>query len=329
MWRYRVVIGMVAAAAVAAVIGGTLTATAPVPGIVDSSWGVHAGLIATRVVLDLSALGSIGLSLLPLLVGHSRVRETVSVALVCTNLVWAVSAFALLVLQTADFRPERAVTPALLADYVRTVTAGKTLAVVAALAVVSVVVSVLAVRRPAKVAPELRLGLAVFTLLPLPATGHAADSTTWLHDAVLVSLELHVVGAMAWAGGLLAVVIVLGRDRELLLVALPRFSALAGICLGVVAVTGVVNAVAELSLNAGTPWYQALLTTGYGQIVLLKTACLVVIGGFGARMRLRLLPMVQRRLRTGLVGFAALELAVMGLAYGFAAVLSRAPVLPG
>ena len=39
------------------------------------------------------------------------------------------------------------------------------------------------------------------------------------------------------------------------------------------------------------------------------------------------MPAIVRHQRTALVGWAALELTVMGLAFGFAVVLSRAPVV--
>ena len=55
---------------------------------------------------------------------------------------------------------------------------------------------------------ELRAGIALFGLLPLPLTGHASN---WAyHDLSMVLMELHVVTASAWAGALGAVLVVPG-----------------------------------------------------------------------------------------------------------------------
>lgn len=44
-------------------------------------------------------------------------------------------------------------------------------------------------------------------------------------------------------------------------------------------------------------------------------------------MRFRLLPRIARHQRTALIGWAAAEVGVMGIAYGLGVVLSRAPVI--
>lgn len=47
----------------------------------------------------------------------------------------------------------------------------------------------------------------------------------------------------------------------------------------------------------------------------------------GAHIRFRLLPTIRERRRTALTGWVALELSVMGPAFGFAAILARGPVI--
>jgi copper resistance protein D len=115
-------------------------------------------------------------------------------------------------------------------------------------------------------------------------------------------------------------------NRRLLVTALPRFSKLATVCVLVVAGTGVFNAIVELSLAPGRSLLGALFGTGYGVLVLLKLTCIGLLGALGGNIRWRLLPAIVRHRATALAGWATLELGVMGLAFGFAVVLSRAPL---
>ena len=119
------------------------------------------------------------------------------------------------------------------------------------------------------------------------------------------------------------------RDREILATALPQYSKIATVCVLVVPVTGLVNGLVELYDTPGVVWYLALFTTGYGQIMLLKGVCLVIAALLGAHIRFRLLPAIRRRARTAVLRWASLELTVMAVAFGLAAVLVRAPVITG
>ena len=77
---------------------------------------------------------------------------------------------------------------------------GKGLLFSAACAFVYVVIGVMAVRSGESVPAELRILISMFGLLPMPVTGHASN---WkYHDYSMVSMELHVLGAAAWTGGL-------------------------------------------------------------------------------------------------------------------------------
>jgi putative copper resistance protein D len=242
-----------------------------------------------------------------------------------TAALWAISTLAALVLQTAELVPDGPVTVDAVIDYVRRVGAGQGLVFSGGFALGYLVFGVLAVRFGEAVPAELRSGIALFGLLPLPVTGHAS---TWrLHDLTMVSMELHVVGASLWTGGLLAVAILFARRAELLAGALPRFSKLATLCLSVVAVTGLVNAVTELAFTPGVNFPDSFVTTAYGQLALAKILFIVALACTGGFIRYRLLTPIAAGKRTALVGWVGLELTVMGLAYGVAVVLSRAPVI--
>lgn len=329
--RYQAIIAVVTAALAGALIGIALTATAPVPGVAQVSEVVSVAIPIVRVLLDLAAVTTIGLALLSVLVGYDRpkltepiMRRARPIAL-AASLVWAVTALVTLVLQTAEFRPQaRTVSFADIWDYVVQVGAGKALLVVAVLALVQVVLGVLTVRHGEKVPAEVRVGLGLFALLPLPVTGHAAN---WdFHDYTMISMELHVMGAVAWTGGLGAMVVLLAGNRTLLAHALPRFSKLATLCLALTVVTGLFNAGVEILLNPTTGLFTALFTTPYGQLVVLKVVCSAGIGVLGAMVRWKLMPRIIRHEWTALATWATLELTIMGLAFGFAVVLTRAPV---
>ncbi|CAM3611626.1 copper resistance D family protein [Kibdelosporangium persicum] len=321
---------LVMAAIIGVLIGLTITATSALPGIVEPDAVVRYGIPVVRVLLDMAAVVTVGLSLLPLLIGFDRPKLAEAVlagtrrVAVISALTWAVTALVALVLQTAELRLSQSVTLDAIWDYVRTVGAGKALVAVFLFAMLCAVLAVWTVRKGESVPAELRAAAALFTLLPLPVTGHATD-WSW-HDITMVSMELHVLAAVAWTGGLGAVVVLLAANRTLLAHALPRFSKLATVCIAVSAVTGLFNGFAELLLTPGSSVWRDLFGTGYGLLVLFKIVCIVLLGLLGANIRWRLLPGIMRHQRTALAGWATAELTIMGLAFGFAVVLTRAPV---
>lgn len=329
--RYQTVVCVVAAAFAAALIGVALTAAAPVPGVTDVSEVVSVAIPLVRVVLDLAAVATIGLSLLSVLVGYDRPKLTEPVlakarpAAVASAVVWAIAALAALVLQTAEFRPQAgSVGLGDIGDYIAEIGAGKALVIVAALALLHAGLGALALKHGEKVPAEVRVGLGLFALLPLPVTGHASN---WnFHDYTMISMELHVMSAVAWTGGLGAMGVLLVGNRTLLAHALPRFSKLATLCLILTAVTGLFNGFIEIYLNPAISFWAGVFTTPYGQLVLLKLLCAAGIAVLGATVRWRLMPRIAQHQRTALATWVTLELTVMGLAFGFAVVLTRAPV---
>jgi putative copper resistance protein D len=328
--RYQLVTVLVAASIVGVLIGLAIAATGPVPGLVQPEAVVRYGLPIVRVLLDMAAVVTVGLCLLPILIGFDRPKMAEPVlagsrrAAAASALVWAVSALVTLVLQTAELHPGANVSVAAVADYVVQVGAGKALVLVAVMALVSLALAAASIRVGESMPAELRAAVALFALLPLPVTGHA---TNWRwHDITMVLMELHVLAAATWTGGLGAVVALLAANRTLLVLALPRFSKVATVCLIVVAVTGLFNGVVELALSPGRDLAGALFGTEYGVLVMLKVACFGLLAVLGGQIRWRLLPAIVRHQRTALVGWATLELAVMGLAFGFAVILTRASV---
>ncbi|MDH2424374.1 CopD family protein [Sphaerisporangium sp. TRM90804] len=319
--------GLGAAGVLAVLVASWWTSPEAVPGIPLPGPLVEYGLPVSRVALDLFALATVGLSLLPRLLGFDDPARTEPVLArarswaVLTAFGWAVAALVSMVLGAAEVTPGQAPDPA---TYVDLVGSGQGLVISAACALIYTCFGLLAVRFGEKVPAELRVVVAVFGLLPLPVSGHAAN--WYWHDVSMVSMELHVVAASLWTGGLVALGVLLARDRELLARALPRFSRLATVAVVVVGVSGLFNGLVELALSPTTRLPGSLFTTRYGVLVLVKVALIAAVAVLGAVIRWRLLPAVARRTTTAFAAWAALEAVVMGLAYGVAVALTTAPV---
>jgi putative copper resistance protein D len=333
--RYPLLYGLGAGAVAGVLVGLGLTASAVVPGIVEPSTAVEVGLPLSRALVDLSALVTVGMSFLPRLLGTDRPQRAESVLAFArliaavSSFVWLFAALASLLFEVADFDDIQPVTLGSITQYVRTIPSGQGLVIVACCALVYLVIAVLAVRRGEAVPAELRITVSAFGLLPLPVTGHAAETTSSWHDLSMISMELHVLGAVAWTGGLLAVLVLVAAQRGLLAQALPRFSRLATVCVFLVAATGVFNGWFELYDTPDVHWYVALFTTGYGWILIGKGICILAAGLLGGYTRFRLLPSIVARRPTALFTWAGLEIAVLGAAFGLAAVLVRSPVVSG
>jgi copper transport protein len=125
--------------------------------------------------------------------------------------------------------------------------------------------------------------------------GHASiQSPVWAFFPADVA---HVLAASVWVGGIACIVFALPlatravapeRRTAMLVDVLARFSPLALAAVGVLAVTGVVQAYIDIrSVNA-------LTHTTYGELVLLKTGLLGMLIGLGAINRERVIPTLRR-----------------------------------
>ncbi len=158
---------------------------------------------------------------------------------------------------------------------------------------------------------------AVGTLVPMALQGHSAGISG--HAMAITSLGLHIVFVSVWLGGLL-VLVLLKRTIEpgRLATVVARYSTIALVSFIVVVVSGVANAVVRL----GT--WEALYTTPYGLLVLVKVALFVLLGVFGLWQRGFLIGRLVATSKARYFWiFATLELTVMGAASGVAAGLSR------
>lgn len=280
------------------------------------------GLPASKLVMDLSSIGVIGMLLTCLLL-PSNGRELSAPARRCLRtarwlaLVWAVSNAALLMFSWSDVvaRPVTALPVGkLFTDTAKTFPDAAAFMTSTALAlVIAVAVYITETRRGVL----LLLPLALYDLVPMTVVGHAS------HGALIkYSIVVHVIAMALWVGGLAALVIHVRREPALLAVAVPRFSTLALYCYIGVAVSGIV-ASWQLLGSVSAVW-----GSRFGVLVMLKAAALIALGIFGWWHRRHTLSRIRTgtsgRSRRAFLRLAAAEIVVMVAAVAIAVALSRA-----
>jgi copper transport protein len=177
----------------------------------------------------------------------------------------------------------------------------------AAVAIVAGIGALFAAIAPVYPVLEPAVLAAALLLLPGPSIGgHALDRGRSPFE--VVADIAHVAAASVWLGGLLALGLALRRegDRSALM---RRFSTIAVVSVGVLALTGIVRALAELDTIS------QLWTTGYGRTLLVKSGLLLALVTIGWVNRYRLVPRLQvtalrRNVAAELVLFAGLVVAV-------------------
>jgi copper transport protein len=184
------------------------------------------------------------------------------------------------------------------------------------------------------VSPELvaLVMLPISSLLVSPAlAGHARTQSP---RALLFPADVvHLTAMSLWLGGLATLAVAVPAATRLverpergrlLLGALSRFSGVALVSVGALAVSGVAQAIFEVG---GIP---ALVDTGYGRAVLAKSLLLGVLIGFGAANRKRLIPGLSRaaaaakspeRIWRSLRRNVRIEVALIAVVLGVTAVL--------
>ena len=294
---------------VAAVLAGALAGTT-LPALLGT------GL--TRAGADVAGITCVGLALVGLFlpVGApeaNRVRRRADRALVVVGGAWVVLALLGIAFRAADGygRPVTSLTGPDVLVWTTNLAAGRGALLTVACAAAVLGCAVARLRDPGLVPGRIVLVIALLGMLTPGVTGHASSSAS--HEVAVTTVALHVAAASLWVGGLGAILVLLGRRRELLATALPRFSTLAGACLAVVTVSGVLTAQVRLGSWA------ALFFTGYGALVIAKAVALVLLGGLGL--------LTRRRMAAGripVLRWAGVEVTLMAVTLGLAAALSQA-----
>jgi copper transport protein len=246
----------------------------PTPGLSAESTRPSAGAVASRWLFLAAVLGAVGISLFALIAGARE--EAIALTLSSAAVVAALGA------------AEEAHRVGLQTRAGTAFGAG----FVAAVVVASLAGAATLERRALLPATVLALGLAI-----VPSVGgHALDPG--LNRVNVVADVLHVLGAAAWVGALLGLLLVRDAPRR-------RAVMLAAVGVVLLGATGVVRASFEL-LHLSQLW-----NTSYGVTLMVKTAILIVAlaAGWFARARIR----VRASIELGLVALLVVAVAVLVL----------------
>jgi putative copper export protein len=281
-------------------------------------WGVPVARLAARI----AALGTVGALLFAAVLHPSgRTLPAASRRAVRAASVWATAwaaAGAIHALLTFSQLVGGAVTVSSLWIFVTELAAGRAALVVLT---ASVLVALGARRCRTTLGAALFLAVSVAGLVvPAVLTGHSAAADD--HALAVTNLSVHVVAASVWVGGLVSL-LVHGRDRDTLG---PTAARLSSVALGCFLATGASGLLAAwLVLGSAPDGLSAALASGYGWLLIAKTAALTALGVFGWHHRRRTLS----RLRAGRPGsfrrFAVVEAAVMLATVTLAVALSASP----
>ncbi|WP_242424650.1 cytochrome c oxidase assembly protein, partial [Frankia sp. EI5c] len=264
-----------------------IPAAASLPGLPDAGSLTHWGLPIARVVGEVASMGTIGwllaaAVLIPTKNGRlgAAARRRGRAAAAAAG-VWLVATVAELVFTASDItaRPAGEVLdPAALRSFVSATGQGKALVGVAGCALV---VALVGPTLMSTVAAGWLLALAGVALLPPVFTGHAAGSSQ--HSLAVVALGLHVLAAVVWMGGLLALLTLRGGTDSAFFAALRRYSRVAAIAAAATALGGIASAAIRLG------GFGPLVGERYGLMVLGKSAGLLVAVALGGVLRRRVI----------------------------------------
>ncbi|HEY0187520.1 MAG TPA: cytochrome c oxidase assembly protein [Cellulomonas sp.] len=315
--------------ALAAVLAGVAFTGAAAPeALRDPGAVVRWGLPIASTATELAASATLGglVLLATVLVRRTPdpagvIRAAAGVTAVASG-VWTLAAVAELVLTYANVAGLSLSDPAFGGELGQFVTQFELGRVLLVSIVVAALVTVVALLVSSPVAAVCTAAGVLVALWQNAQTGHASGAAG--HDLATASMFLHLVGAALWIGTLIALSPLAHRLGHDLAPAVARFSVIAGWCLALVAVSGVVNSV----LRIGS-WDD--LTTRYGILLLVKIVLFGVLGLLGLAHRrgvVRQLAVGTTRARATALFWrlVAVELGVMGAVSGVAVALgSSAP----
>lgn len=240
--------------------------------------------------------------------------------------VWAMAALALSVALTADSAdvPIPDVSLPLWAEYLSSVTTGRLLIMVFACATACSALAALEHNYGRQHPSIPLLALSVLGLAGLPMAGHLSRQGLGAFAALA-----HVLAAAVWCGLLAAMALTLRRRGEWSRL-LPRFSVVAFASVWVLLATGVLAALlqpgGELRRDGSDPLaiLSALVGTGYGRILLAKTALLAALIAAGWWSRRNWVPAAQGHRLDAEVSLrrASGEITTMAVVLGLAAALA-------
>jgi putative copper resistance protein D len=188
---------------------------------------------------------------------------------------------------------------------------------------VAVLISVLAIAARSLTSAALLAALGLAGLVPLALIGHAAGTAG--HAMAVNSIGIHLVAVVIWVGGLVALFVVRGETYQESALLTSRYSTLALVAFGLVAISGVSSALIRITKFED-------IFSSYGVLLILKVSALVLLAVLGAIYRTRLISKLQdgAAVAKSFFGLVAVEFVIMGTAIGFATALAKtAPPVDG
>lgn len=319
--------GLVAVAISAAAFGlvlagGTYEA---LPGIADPGPLVTWGAPIMRVLTDIAAIVTVGLLLSATALAPSgkdgvlsKVGRSDALRSTWAAGIWAVLAatqlFFLLAL-VLGIPLSEALSPEVVSTYANELDSTRALLVMAILAVV---VAVGALTAATTGATGAWLVVAIVAAALPGLAGHS--SALGDHELATTAGVTHMVSAVLWIGGLLALTLHAIRRDVPLKRPVERFSVIALTAIILLAASGLANAYTRVD------GVDQFLTTGYGQVTLMKVGLIVGLAVIGFLLRQRIIPNLETASRArAFVRIAALELTIMAIAIGLGVSLASSP----
>jgi putative copper resistance protein D len=306
-------------------------AAAPLPeGLTDAGPQVRWGLPLVRVVHDLAASLTVGVLLLaammvPAAAGATREaaraldepRRAAALRIAAAaGFVWAVAGVVVVVLQFADAAGMPLSHPAFGPELSRSVWSIDVLRVGLISAGSAFVVASIAAVARARSTTVTAAVVALFGVAVLGLAGHAGGSAD--HETAVNAMGVHLLSAVTWVGGLLALIVLRPVIGDALGVVARRYSTMA---LWAFVALGTSGVLAASTRFAGLQD----LTTGYGLLVIAKALAFVVLGVAGYLHRRHTLDRFDVTPGSGrpFLRLALGEALLMAVAFGIATSLAR------
>ena len=297
----------------------------PPAGLPDAGPLVVWGASILRVLTDAAAVTTVGFLLSTAILSPSNKSGVISregrrdvVRASWAAFIWAVLALCQLFFVLAEVLglPLReALAPAVVATYTNELPITRALLVMAILAVV-LGVAALTIATSGAAATWLVVAL-IAAMLPALA-GHASGLGD--HELALTASVTHVIAAVLWIGGLIALAAHAMRRDIPLQRAVQRFSPIALAAIVLLAVSGLANAYTRLDDPT------QLVTTGYGQVILMKVGLIIGLAVIGFVMRTRITRSLSSVGRvSAFARVAGIELTIMAMAVGLGVALATSP----
>ncbi|GAA4195505.1 cytochrome c oxidase assembly protein [Microbacterium oryzae] len=308
-------------AALAALILGLLIGGGAAPRVVsDPGAAIRWGLPVVKLLVNLSAatmVGGLVVAVFALRAGEREFDLALDLASASAAVFTVTSGVTGFLTFVSTFNPEVSAGPAFgeqLGRYLTETELGRVW-LISTIAAALITVLAFAVRN--WVSTLATAVLAIAALVPMATQGHSGTLAN--HDAAVMALILHVIGATVWLGGLVTLVVlrpVLTASRVRTVV--ERYSTLALASFTLVGVSGVARMLTSITDPRE-------LLSPYGALLGVKAAALLALGVVGVLYRRRLVPRMTATGGGAFWAIVAAELAIMGIASGAAAALARTP----